>query len=283
MKNNQPRESNYHEFQIDEYYGVVDTITRKIIIDAKYDYIYICPSNLRYIVVGYNNLQKRISPNTLEIGKVQQLFDISTNSLLPIQSESILISKEFIFIKKDLYAIFTLDLIQLTDYKYQVIEFWYDNMIVVKVNDTFGVLDNELNEIIPYMYESIYPIEEKNIFIAEYENRWLVLDYDNKIIFSSTHNYKGCEWWGLDQYYIKSLNGYIEHFDNKILFHSLHNPTKEYFVKCDTIEVSEDDYIIKIEDNDCKGYINLKTGYIHKLALNKNIKIELYSGVEETL
>ena len=278
MTTNKLPKTSYHEFQINEYYGVVDINKREIIIDAKYDYIDINPYNIRYIVVGYENYQKRVSPNSLKIGKVQQLFDISSKSLLPIQSESILISEQFILIKKDLYAIFTLDLVPLTEYKYQDIEFWYDNMIVVKMDDTFGILDNELNQIIPCMYESIYLIEEKNIFIAEYENKWLILDYDNKVIFSSSHNYKGCEWWELDQYYIKSLNGYIEHFEDRILFHTLNNPTKEYLVKCDTIEVTEDDYIIKIQDN---GYINLKTEHMQKQMTSlTNIDIKIYSGLE---
>ncbi|MEA1955959.1 MAG: WG repeat-containing protein [Campylobacterota bacterium] len=248
----------FHKVKLDEKYGVINKKS-EFIIEPIYSSI-LLHWDKEYIILKNN--------------EKTSLYRIKDGVYLEFDCEDIYIANEFIFIKKEKYAIFSKKFEKQSDFIYEKI-ITNDKVIVAKKDGRVGMMDMQFNTLIPFIYESLgflyysdakeYGYFRDDRLIAELDNTWLVIDDKNNTIFSSEENYDNNG--GVTDFswkYIPSLDGYIEHLDEKILFHT-HNKTKEYLVE-NIIAVTsyDDDYglVIFYAPNDKQGFINLKTDYI---------------------
>ncbi|MEA2099809.1 MAG: WG repeat-containing protein [Campylobacterota bacterium] len=246
---------NFHKVLVDGKKGVIDK-QGDFLVEPIYDEILIHWDG-EYIVL---NLKDKI-----------ELYDIKKDIYRDFGCEDIKISKEFIFIKKQRYAIFTKEFKKLTEYKYQEITTNEDGtLILAKEDDKAGVLDKNLKIIIPFIYDSLGLVyndgTKHSRMIAQLDGSSLVIDDKNRVVFSSEHNHtdeEGVCCWDYSYSYNESLDGYIEWYEDKVLFFT-QDDKKEFQVESDSAYSFSDDIYVTLYDGEKQGFINLKTEYIQE-------------------
>lgn len=153
------------------------------------------------------------------------------------------------------------------------------SILVAKKSGLVGVLDSEFNIIVPFKYESIFLVDfNTKRMVAQLDGKWLIIDENDNIIFTSTHNYDGHPERDVDNYdtsycYVPYCDGYIEHHQDKVIL-TTKDDVKEFIVKADSAYCFSDDPIITLF---CDGYINIENGEIQACKpMDENI-------VQETL
>lgn len=139
--------------------------------------------------------------------------------------------------------------------------------ILVKKNFNIGLVDKNLNIVIPLMYESLYLVEfNKERMIAQLNNSWLLINAKNEILYKSTHNYESEPVFDMSCFdasykYVSYLDGYIEHYKDKIILKTKET-SKEFYLQSESALSVDDTPLIYFFDGAIKGYLNLETGFI---------------------
>ena len=251
-------EQDFHIVHVDGKKGVIDKLGSFIIEPLHEDVLIHWDGE--YIVFG-NDTKK-------------ELYDIRRKVFLDFDCEDICISKKFIFIKRGNYAIYTKEFEKLTDFIYEQPR-TNDMVIVAKKDSKAGMLDMNLEQIIPFMYDNLgfthWSQEDSHYtesrILAELDHKWLVLDKENRTIFSSQENYEGSNSCIDTTYkYIPILDGYIESHENSVVLTS-HDGEKEYLIENRWIAYygDEEHYFVYVMSEENKvGFINLKTNYVQE-------------------
>lgn len=154
--------------------------------------------------------------------------------------------------------------------KSQYDDFEYYNefdVVIVQKDLKVGVVDKQLNVLIPLMYETLYLVDSSNTrMIVQRDKTWFVINEKNTILFKSKHNYDPNPKWKMNYFdssyfYVPYSDGYIEHFKDKIVLITKEKQ-KEFYLKSDIAMCVDTTSLIYFFDGEMKGYLDLDRGDI---------------------
>jgi len=141
------------------------------------------------------------------------------------------------------------------------------NIVIVRKNSKIGVVDKELNILIPLIYETLYLVDfSTKRMIAQLNKTWLVINENNTILFKSKHNYDSNPKWKMNYFdssycYVPYYDGFIEHFKDKIVLITKEK-REEFYLHSDSAMCIDTSPLIYFFDGEIKGYLDLNTGRI---------------------
>lgn len=165
---------------------------------------------------------------SVDIESIKQIglygaFDKNGNITIPFEFEVLEngIGQNIIGSKNNKFGVLSPDGKNLVQHKYNHIESFYEKFYVLEINKKFGVINSELNEILPTIYSKIIPISDSELLVLE-NLQWYKVSLDNdlkvtkqKINYNSTfdfnlfqitsnasNNYSYCQ-----DYFLMSKNG----------------------------------------------------------------------------
>jgi len=147
--------------------------------------------------------------------------------------------------------------------------FLYDESVmqvaIVEENGKIGVVDKELNIVIPLIYETLLLVEfETRRIVVQKDSLWMLIDQFNEVLFCSRHNYDNSliglmDYFDSSYRYVEYFDGYIEHYNKKIVLVTK-DEKKEFFIEAESLFCIDNGPFALVYKENEKRLLDLRTG-----------------------